>query len=56
MLAPDTLPELALDVGLPSPFAPDIALLDLVSVDSARQLASTVGQRLQRGQNFCKSA
>ena len=42
MLAPDTLPELALDVGLPSPFAPDVALLDLVFVDSARQLASPV--------------
>ena len=35
-------PELALDVGLLPPLAPDVALLDLVLVDSARQLASPV--------------
>ena len=42
MLAPEVLPELALDVGLFPPFAPDVDLLDLVFVDSARQLASPV--------------
>ena len=46
VLAPDALPELALEVGLLLPLPPHVGLPDLVLLDSAKQLASSTSPLL----------